>query len=225
MSEATRSSAAELELDLEQLRFDERGLITVVVQHATTGAVLMVAWANREAVELTLQTGRAHFFSRSRQQLWRKGETSGNELLVVGIEADCDRDTLLTRARPLGPTCHTGSASCFASTSPKLELGWLAEILRRRVAESAEESYTARLLERGLDRVTQKVGEEAVETVIATLRAERTGEPADRDRVIEESADLLYHLLVLWQAADIAPDAVAAELDTRHFGRLPEEPS
>ena len=198
-------SETELELDLEGLRFDDRGLLPVVVQHAVTGRVLMVAWADREALEKTLATGRAHFFSRSRQQLWRKGETSGNELRVVGLRADCDADTLLLKARPLGPTCHLGTTSCFEPDPCALELGWLAAVLGQRAGQPPEESYTARLLQRGVDRVAQKVGEEATETVVAALRADSEsrlgsdGLEAARDALVGESADLLYHLLVLLQ--------------------------
>ena len=223
--------------DLEDLRWDDRGLVTVVVQDATTAAVLMVAWADREALELTISSGRAHFWSRSRKQLWRKGETSGNELVVVDLRADCDRDTVLLRARPLGPACHQGTTTCFEGQPAELELGWLAAVLRERSGEPIERSYTARLLSQGLHRVAQKVGEEGVETVIAAMKcglAESEGpveassasaRSDDRAEFLGESADLLYHLLVLWQALGVAPREVGAELARRHFGDLPNASS
>lgn len=196
-------------VDPTTLTYDDCGLLPVVVQDETSGAVLMLAYADREAVERTLATGEVHFWSRSRQTLWRKGETSGNVLRVVSITADCDGDALLVRARPAGPTCHTGSRSCFEPNPARLELGWLAEVLASRRDAGAEGSYTARLLARGLPRIAQKVGEEATETVVAALAgddAELTG----------EAADLLYHLLVLLAARDVDPGAVAAELARRH---------
>jgi phosphoribosyl-ATP pyrophosphohydrolase/phosphoribosyl-AMP cyclohydrolase len=212
------------DLDPATLTFDDRGLLPVVVQDVASGAVLMVAWANREAVELTLDSGYAHFWSRSRQQLWKKGETSGHTLRVVEVLADCDRDTLLVRALPDGPTCHRGSRSCFEPNPARLELGWLARVLEARRGEDPETSYTARLLARGLPRVAQKVGEEAVETVIAALGA--AGEDAgDGREVVTESADLLYHLLVLLLASGVEPGRVAAELVKRHRQKTSEETS
>lgn len=195
--------------DLSSLVFDERGLLPVVVQDAATGAVLMLAYADREAVSLTLRTGEAHFWSRSRQELWRKGETSGNVLRVVEVLADCDRDALLVRAHPAGPTCHRGTTSCFEPNPARLELGWLAGVLEERRGADPEESYTARLLARGLPRVAQKVGEEAVETVIAALTEEEGS-------LVGEASDLLYHLLVLLTAKGVSPAALARELARRH---------
>lgn len=201
-------------IDPAALRYDDRGLVTVVAQEVASGAVLMVAWADREAVQKTLETGMAHFWSRSRQRLWRKGETSGNELEVVEISADCDADTLLLRVRAKGPACHTGSRTCFEPNASTLELGWLAQFLEQRRQADPQSSYTARLHAKGLPRIAQKVGEEGVETVIAAL----TGDPEDRRELVSESADLLYHLLVLWSAAEVAPQEVAAELISRHRG-------
>jgi phosphoribosyl-ATP pyrophosphohydrolase/phosphoribosyl-AMP cyclohydrolase len=198
-----------MNLDLSRLRFDERGLLPVIVQEQASGAVLMLAFANREAVERTLATGEAHFWSRSRQALWRKGETSGNVLGVVSVTADCDGDALLLRVNPTGPTCHTGNRSCFEPNPAALELGWLAAWLAERRHADPATSYTARLLSEGRERVAQKVGEEAVETVVAAL-AGRPGELAG------ETADLLYHLLVLLAAADLEPRDVAATLLARH---------
>ena len=203
--------------DPATLRFDERGLIPVVVQDAVGGAVLMVAWADREAVEKTLETGQAHFWSRSRQALWRKGETSGNVLTVVEVLADCDRDTLLLRAHPTGPTCHRGTRTCFEPNPAGLELGWLWQVLEERADASPEESYTARLRQRGLPRIAQKVGEEATETVVAALTT--SGE--DRSELVGEACDLLYHLALLLKEKGVAADDLAAELRRRHRQRSP----
>lgn len=210
MSEQSNLAA----FDLTEVKYDERGLVTVVAQDVASGAVLMVAWADQEALEKTLETGIAHFWSRSRQRLWRKGETSGNELDVVEVLKDCDGDTLLLRVRPKGPACHTGSRSCFEPNASQLELGWLAQVLEDRRQADPEKSYTARLFAKGLPRIAQKVGEEGVETVIAAL----TSNSDDRSELVSESADLLYHLLVLWTAADVSPQEVAAELIDRHRG-------
>jgi phosphoribosyl-ATP pyrophosphohydrolase/phosphoribosyl-AMP cyclohydrolase len=201
------------DLDPNSLCYDHRGLVTVVAQDRSSGAVLMVAWADREAVERTLETRRAWFWSRSRQKLWQKGETSGNVLEVLSIHPDCDRDTLLLQVRPAGPACHRGTRTCFDGDSTALELGWLYGVLVRRAEADPEESYTARLLERGLPRIAQKVGEEAVETVIAAL-AEDT--PTSREDFVGEASDLLYHLLVLLLARGVAPEELAARLAERH---------
>lgn len=200
-------------LKLETLRFDDRGLLPVVVQDVGSGAVLMLAWADREAVEKTIETGQAHFWSRSRQKLWKKGETSGNVLEVVEVLADCDGDSLLVRARPLGPTCHRGSRSCFEPNPAQLELGWLAEVLASRKGADPGASYTARLFEQGIERIAQKVGEEGVETALAAVSGAAAGFPAERRSALTgEAADLLYHLLVLLAAAGVAPGEVAARL-------------
>jgi phosphoribosyl-ATP pyrophosphohydrolase/phosphoribosyl-AMP cyclohydrolase len=202
-------------LDPNTLVYDDKGLLPVVVQEVGSGAVLMLAFADREAVEKTLATGFVHFYSRSRRSLWKKGETSGNTLEVVSVTADCDRDALLVRARANGPTCHQGTRSCFEPNPARLELGWLSEILERRRDAGGEAgtgaSYTARLLAEGLPRIAQKVGEEAVEVVVAALS---DPDPASgrRDPLVLESADLLYHLLVLLLARGVPPGEVAAEL-------------
>ena len=196
-------------LDPSALKYDDRGLLPVVVQDAGSGAVLMLAFANREAVELTLSTGEAHFWSRSRQSLWRKGETSGSTLRVVDVTADCDRDALLVRARPAGPACHRGTRTCFEPNPARLELGWLAAVLEERRSADPAASYTARLLQSGIERIAQKVGEEGVETAIAAVAGRREG-------VVSESADLIYHLLVLLQASGVEPGEVAEELLRRH---------
>ena len=198
--------------DPETLRFDDRGLVPVVAQDAATGAVLMVAYADREAIEKTRETGLAHFWSRSRQQLWQKGETSGNVLEVDDILTDCDRDTLIYRARPTGPACHRNTRTCFEPNPSKIELGWLWQVLESRRGADDTSSYTARLLQKGRPRIAQKVGEEATEVVIAALSG-------DDEELIGESADLLYHLLVLLLDRGIDPERVAAELRSRHTQR------
>jgi phosphoribosyl-ATP pyrophosphohydrolase/phosphoribosyl-AMP cyclohydrolase len=201
-------------LDPSTLRYDERGLVPVVVQDVASGAVLMLAWADRAAVERTVATRQAHFWSRSRQAPWRKGETSGNTLTVAEVLADCDGDALLVRAHPSGPTCHRGTRSCFEPNAAALELGWLAAELAARRGADPEQSYTARLLAEGVERIAQKVGEEAVETVVAALAA--AARPARRGELVGEASDLLYHLLVLLLAAGVAPGELAAELLRRH---------
>ena len=210
-------------MNVDELRFDDRGLIPVVVQDVGSGAVLMLAYANREAVELTLETGEAHFWSRSRQALWRKGETSGNTLAVVEVTPDCDGDALLVRARPAGPTCHRGTRSCFEPNAARLELGWLAAVLESRRGADPETSYTARLLGKGIERVAQKVGEEGVETAIAAVSAslrgagESAGENNERrSALVGEGADLLYHLLVLLEASGVDSSEIGDELIRRH---------
>ena len=206
-------------MNVDELRFDDRGLIPVVVQDVGSGAVLMLAYANREAVERTLETGQAHFWSRSRQSLWRKGETSGNTLAVVEVTPDCDGDALLVRARPAGPTCHRGTRSCFEPNAARLELGWLAAVLESRRGADPETSYTARLLAQGIERIAQKVGEEGVETAIAAVSASARG-PGDngerRTALVGEAADLLYHLLVLLEASGVDPSEIGNELLRRH---------
>lgn len=214
-------------VDLAALRYDDQGLLPVVVQDEASGAVLMLAFADREAVEKTLATGQAHFWSRSRRALWRKGETSGNVLDVVEVVADCDGDALLVRARPAGPTCHRGTRSCFEPNPARLELGWLGAVLAERRHADPAESYTARLLAGGIDRVAQKVGEEGVETALAAVMAVMAagrdlgdpghlGDPEPRAALVGEAADLLYHLLALLLASGVEPDEVAAELARRH---------
>jgi phosphoribosyl-AMP cyclohydrolase / phosphoribosyl-ATP pyrophosphohydrolase len=203
----------------EQIRFDERGLVPVIAQDANTGSVLTLAYANREALQKTLETGEAHYYSRSRQELWRKGATSGNTQRVVEVRLDCDEDALLYRVLPSGPACHTGEDSCFFRTlagteahdSGEPNFGKIVEKLAQTIAERhremPEESYTAGLIRRGTPRVAQKVGEEAVEVVVAALRDER---------LAEEAADLLYHLLVLLEERGVGIDEVARVLYDRH---------
>ncbi len=183
----------------------------MVAQDRASGDVLMVAWANAEAVAKTAETGIAHFWSRSRKALWRKGETSGNELRVVEARADCDSDTLLLVVEPAGPACHTGERTCFGETSPTAA-GMLEELRARRrrraPRRSPEESYTARLLAKGPDQVLKKIGEEATEVVLAA-RVQTD------ERLVEESADLLYHLLVALHMRGVPLARVMDELRRR----------
>ena len=207
-----------MKLDLDSLQFDDRGLLPMVAQDEGTGAVLMVAWANREALQRTLDTGLAHFWSRSRKKLWQKGETSGNVLEVVELLPDCDRDTILLRVRPTGPACHRNTRTCFEPNPARLEVGWLWQVLESRKDAAPDSSYTARLLAKGLPRIAQKVGEEAVETVIASLK------DGARDELVDEASDLLYHLLVLLMASGVEPDEVASRLGERHQNQTRKAP-
>jgi len=192
------------------LVFDEAGLLPVVVQDRASGDVLMVAWANAEALARTAETGLAHFWSRSRDSLWRKGETSGNGLRVVEARADCDGDTLLLVVDPEGPACHTGSRTCFGETSPTAAgmLEELARVVAERAEAPPEESYTARLLAKGPDQVLKKIGEEATEVVLA-------GRVQSDERLAEETADLLYHLLVALHQRGLPLTRVMDELRRR----------
>jgi phosphoribosyl-ATP pyrophosphohydrolase/phosphoribosyl-AMP cyclohydrolase len=196
------------------LVFDAGGLLPVVAQDRASGDVLMVAWANGEALARTAETGLAHFWSRSRNALWRKGETSGHELRVVEARADCDRDTLLLVVEPGGPACHTGARSCFGDTSPTAAgmLEELARVVAERARARPEESYTARLLARGQGPVLKKIGEEATELVLAA-RVESD------ERLAEETADLLYHLLVALHQRGLPLARVMDELRRRRRSR------
>lgn len=193
------------------------GLIPAVVQHADTGAVLMLGYMNAQALAVTFERRRVVFYSRSRQRLWMKGETSGHVLDLVDVRTDCDRDALLVLARPNGPVCHTGTATCFGdgSAAAASRLGFLTTlegIIEQRVAENPEGSYTARLFAKGLKRIAQKVGEEGLEVALA-------GVAEGDDKVISESADLLFHLLVLLKSRGVTLAGVVAELESRHAGK------
>ncbi len=190
------------------------GLVPAIVQDADTGAVLMLAYMNREALEQTLARNRAVFFSRSKQRLWEKGETTGHTLDVVDVAVDCDNDTLLVSARPRGPACHNGTVTCFGDEprSAAGELAFLAKlesVIAQRANQKPEESYPARLLEKGISRVAQKVGEEGVELALA-------GVNESDEKVIGESTDLLFHLLVLLRARGVPLRSVIAQLEARH---------
>jgi phosphoribosyl-AMP cyclohydrolase / phosphoribosyl-ATP pyrophosphohydrolase len=210
--------------DLDTLDFGKGvGLLPAIIQHAHTGAVLMLGFMDREALEATLARRRVVFFSRSKGRLWEKGETSGHNLEVAAIRPDCDRDALLITAVPRGPTCHLGNTSCFGSepTSATPSPTFLAElesIIADRIGTRPEGSYTAELIASGMTRVAQKVGEEALELALAAA--------ADTDHeVIAESADLLYHLLVLLNARGLTLDRVLTELRIRHIPRHPKVPA
>lgn len=197
----------------EGLVFDANGLLPVIAQDRASGDVLMLAWTNAEAIAKTAETGVAHFWSRSRKALWRKGETSGHTLRVVEARADCDKDALLLVVEPAGPACHTGSRTCFGETSPTAAgmLEELARVVRERATAPADASYTARLLAKGQGQVLKKIGEEATEVVLAA-----SGE--SDERLAAESADLLFHLLVALGYHDVPPTEVYQEL-ARRFGR------
>jgi len=186
------------------------GLVPAIVQDADTLQVLMLGYMNDDALKATQENGFVTFYSRSRQTLWQKGETSGNKLTLVDMQVDCDRDTILVRAKPAGPTCHEGTISCFG-TEGASGLGFLAELTQtidERRNQSTEQSYTASLLNGPLTRTAQKVGEEGVETVIAALAQ-------SDDSFLSESADLIYHLMVLLAAKNKSLDDVIQVLKSR----------
>jgi phosphoribosyl-ATP pyrophosphohydrolase/phosphoribosyl-AMP cyclohydrolase len=187
------------------------GLLPAIVQHAATGEVLMLGYMDAEALAATRASGFVTFWSRSKQRLWKKGETSGNVLAVKSIHADCDRDTLLVRADPRGPTCHLGTSSCFgdAARPPLAFLGELDALVGRRAIERPPGSYTTALFEAGTRRIAQKVGEEGVETALAAV--------AQDDAALSgEAADLVYHLLVLLRSRSLSLAEVVAVLAQRH---------
>ena len=190
------------------------GLLPAIVQHAITGRVLMLGYMNQDALRETLTGGRVVFFSRSRQQLWTKGETSGHFLDVVDVSTDCDADTILVLADPLGPTCHKGTESCFvdAAATDAQRLAFLAlleNIITHRIADQPEGSYTARLFAQGPGRIAQKVGEEGLETALAAVTRDDAG-------VLSECADLVFHLLVLLKSRSLTLEDVVKELKARH---------
>ena len=204
-------SAALTQADLSTLAWDKMdGLLPAIVQDAATLQPLMLGYMNREALTASLESGFATFFSRSKGRLWRKGETSGNQLAVKAIFADCDDDALLVLAEPAGPTCHLGTTSCFGTeTAPGI--GWLAQlarIVRERAGADPESSYTARLLGEGPARIAQKVGEEGVELALA-------GAGGDREACVAEAADLIYHVTVLMQARGFGWSEVTDKLRER----------
>ncbi len=199
----------------EKVKYDERGLICAVVQELSSGDILMQAYMNEEALRLTEQTGYAHYYSRSRKCLWKKGETSGHVQKVLGMTFDCDRDCLLLQVEQEGAACHTGNRSCFFQEEKKAEgagvrfLAELARVVKDRKENPEEGSYTSYLFERGIDKIAKKMGEEAVETVIASKND-------NKEELVGECADLLYHLLVLLEEKGIALSDVCTELKNRH---------
>ncbi len=207
----------------DALAYGPDGLAPAVVQDRATGRVLMVAYVNREAVAATLATGQAHFWSRSRNELWRKGATSGNTLEVEALALDCDGDALLVSVRPAGPACHTGNVSCFGDGTERSGQGFagleaLWDTIHRRAAARPSGSYTAELLDGGVDAVIRKIMEETGEVVVAAKNHAAGDEPADR--VAAEAADLVYHLLVLLAEREVAPRAVLDELAARAGNRI-----
>lgn len=185
------------------------GLVPVVIQDFKTLEVLMLGYMNEEAFEKTNKEGKVTFFSRSKNRLWTKGEESGNFLFVKSIHIDCDQDTVLIKADPVGPTCHTGSRSCFSTSYNQNFIFELEKIIADRYTNPQENSYVNRLKEKGLNKIAQKVGEEGVETVIAALNETEVD-------FINESSDLIFHLLVLLREKNVSLEAIALNLEGRH---------
>lgn len=198
-----------------ELKFDANGLIPVVVQDAATKEVLTVAYMNKESFELTIKDKLMTYYSRSRQELWRKGETSGNYQHLVSLKADCDQDALVALVQKDGPACHTGAESCFYETivegeeSKVFSLQQLYDLIKTRKDTPQEGSYTSYLFEKGKEKILKKIGEESTEVVIGSMKE-------DTEETIYEIADLAYHLLVLMNEMDISVDQVADELAKRH---------
>ncbi len=200
---------------MEGVKFDERGLICAIAQDSASGDVLMQAYMNEEALKKTLETGYAHYWSRSRQCLWKKGETSGHVQKVLGLTFDCDKDCVLLSIEQTGAACHTGSRSCFFNVEKEEEgagvrfLSELERVVDDRKVHPEEGSYTSYLFEKGIDKIAKKLGEEAVETVIASKND-------NKEELVGETADLLYHLLVLLREKEVTLKDVCTELKMRH---------
>ena len=202
-------------MNLDALRFDEKGLIPAIVVDDETGKVLTLAYMNRESLRISVEKGLTCFWSRSRQALWLKGETSGNYQHIVSITADCDGDALEVRVKKDGPACHTGAESCFhkpvlGGTREKFRLEGLYQLLQSRKKELPEGSYTTYLFQKGLDKILKKVGEESTEVIIA-------GKAGDKAETIYEIADLAYHVLVLMVQMGISVEDIRKELASRHI--------
>ncbi len=203
-------------LDINKLKFDEKGLIPAIVSDYETKKVLTLAYMNRESLEISIKEKKTCFYSRSRQELWRKGETSGNYQHIVEITADCDYDALNVVVKKDGPACHTGADSCFFETvfendeiAPAFSLNSLMKLIEGRKTTKQEGSYTTYLFEKGIDKILKKVGEESTEVIIA-------GKANDKAETIYEIGDLVYHVLVLMVEMGISIDEVMAELASRH---------
>ena len=195
-------------LDIESLAWEKQsGLLPAIVQDADSRRVLMLGYMSREALATTIESRQVTFYSRSKQRLWTKGESSGHVLTLVGLEVDCDNDTLLVQARPQGPTCHLGTVSCFPN-APGDVLGDLDALIAKRAVDLPAGSYTTKLFESGIKRIAQKVGEEGLETALAAV-------VEDDDALLGEAADLLYHLIVLLRARGLDLDAVKQVLAKR----------
>ena len=202
-------------MTIDELKFDANGLIPAVVQDYFSKQVLTVAYMNRESLEISMKEGRTCFFSRSRQTLWRKGETSGNTQEIVTIRADCDGDALVVEVIKKGPACHTGSESCFfnpiyqSEAHQDFSLEALYDLLKGRKTQPKEGSYTTYLFQKGIDKILKKVGEECTEVIVA-------GKGGDREETIFEIADLAYHVMVLMVEMGIEPKDIFAQLESRH---------
>ncbi|HEY3582696.1 MAG TPA: bifunctional phosphoribosyl-AMP cyclohydrolase/phosphoribosyl-ATP diphosphatase HisIE [Pyrinomonadaceae bacterium] len=201
-----------MSIDPKTIKFDEHGLAPAIVQDAHTREVLMLAYMNEESLARTLETGQTWFWSRSRNELWHKGATSGNTQNVIALTADCDNDAIVVLVEPAGPACHTGARSCFDLQVPEQPSGGLLhelyDIIKSRKEERPAGSYTTYLFDKGLDKILKKFGEEAAETIIAAKNE-------DQQQLVAETADLLYHLLVLLVARDVNLDHVRDELAAR----------
>ena len=203
-------------INIDELKFDEKGLIPAIVTDAASKRVLTLAYMNRESLEISIEKELTCFWSRSRQELWLKGETSGNYQHIVSITADCDKDALLVVVEPDGPACHLGSFSCFenpvwkSDERSEFSVDILMDMLADRKANPVEGSYTSYLFDKGLDKILKKVGEESTEVIIA-------GKAEDKRETVYEIADLAYHVLVLMQAEGISLDDVRKELASRHI--------
>lgn len=199
--------------DISLIDFEKLGgLVPAVVQDNQTQKVLMVGFMNADAIDKTLETGKVTFFSRTKNRLWTKGEESGNFLNVVSVLIDCDNDTLLVKANPVGPVCHTGADTCFEENNSKGDiqfLSYLQDVIDQRKRDMPEGSYTTSLFTKGTRKITQKVGEEAVETIIGAMAN-------DDENFLYESADLIYHLMVLLTHKGFRIEDIAAELKSRH---------
>ena len=197
--------------DFNELRKGPDGLVPAIVQDSSTLKVLMMGYMNEEAYKKSIESGKVTFWSRSRQCIWTKGETSGNFLLLESMSADCDADTILVMARPTGPACHKGTTTCWGEDVPE-HRGFIRElekVIQGRYAEMPEGSYTTSLFRKGTPRMAQKVGEEAVETVIEAMKG-------DKERLIYEASDLIYHLLVLLTSQGLGIEDLEKELQSRH---------
>ncbi|HKU78123.1 MAG TPA: bifunctional phosphoribosyl-AMP cyclohydrolase/phosphoribosyl-ATP diphosphatase HisIE [Pyrinomonadaceae bacterium] len=199
-------------INFDEIRFDERGLISAIVQNASTREVLTLAYMNRESLQRTIDTKQTWFWSRSRNELWHKGATSGNTQEVVSLALDCDRDAIIVLVNPKGPACHTGAVSCFDLSTQANDLGplldQLYELIQSRERDRPAGSYTTYLFEQGLDKILKKLGEESAETIIAAKND-------DDGRLAAEVSDLVYHLLVLLVARGVSLNQIAAELGQR----------
>ena len=202
-------------IDMDKLKFDEKGLIPAIVVDGTSGQVLTLAYMNRESLEISIREERTCFWSRSRQELWRKGETSGNAQHIIDITADCDWDSLVIRVNKDGPACHTGAESCFfnelyrSDTEQAFSCEGLMELIRGRKAEAKEGSYTSYLFAKGIDKILKKVGEESTEVIIAA-------KAGDRAETVYEVADLAYHVMVMMIEMGIGLEDITQELKRRH---------